>query len=302
MKNYETDEIFLARWMAGELTEEERISFEKTEVFKQFDVINKEVQLLSGPEIDTEKALATVKQQLQQESKKSKVIRLWQSIAAAAIIILGTGFFLTSSKTYTTGIGETQQITLSDGSIIDLNANSSLTHKRFFWEKNKEVTLNGEGYFTITKGDDFKVQTTAGTIHVLGTQFNIKDRTDFELKCYEGKVNFAPKKTTSKSYILTQGMQVNITNSKIKEQQFEEIAPAWKQGISSFNEEPISMVLEELTHYYPITFDATNINTNRLFSGSFKHDNLETALNATLTPMGIAFEKPDSNNIIMLSE
>ena len=33
MKNYDTDESFLGRWIAGELSEEERIAFEQTDAF-----------------------------------------------------------------------------------------------------------------------------------------------------------------------------------------------------------------------------------------------------------------------------
>jgi len=188
MKNYDTDDTFLGRWIAGELSEEERIAFEKTDVFKQFDFINKESQLLQGPNIDTEAALKKVKQQLETKPRKPKVVKLWQYMAVASIVIISAGFFINSSKTYTTAIGETQTITLIDGSVINLNANSSLSQKRYFWSKDKQVTLTGEAYFTITKGDGFRVETSKGTVEVLGTQFNIRDREDFNLKCYEGKV------------------------------------------------------------------------------------------------------------------
>jgi ferric-dicitrate binding protein FerR (iron transport regulator) len=304
MKNYDTDEIFLARWIAGELSEEERIAFEKTEAFRQFDLINKESQLLEGPVIDTEAALKAVKAKLQTQEKKPKVVpmRRWYAIAAAIVVLVGLGAFLNSSKTYTTSIGEQTTITLADGSTVDLNANSTLSHKRFFWDDAKEVHLTGEGYFTVTKGDSFKVHTSQGTIAVLGTQFTIKDRSVFEVKCYEGRIQFESVDATITPKILTKGMAISIENSTVVKDTFEEKTPAWKSGISEFTDQPISVVLEELMNYYSVTFEYDTLDVNRLYTGSFTHDNLETALQATLVPMGINYKKSTIENTIILSE
>jgi ferric-dicitrate binding protein FerR (iron transport regulator) len=300
MKNYDTDDTFLGRWIAGELSEEERIAFEKTDAFKHYSIINKEATLLEGPTIDTEAALHKVKTQIQHKATKpKKVINLWYRVAAAAILIISAGFFLNSSKTYTTAIGETETITLTDGSVVNLNTNSSLTHKRFFWNSNKEVTLSGEGYFTVTKGDGFKVKTSKGTVSVLGTEFNIKDRTHFEVKCYEGKVRL---NTKNKAYTLTKGMQVSIKNKTQQETVFTEQKPSWKSGVSTFKDTPLHSVLEELSLYFPVSFNAKNINTTRLFTGNFNHNNLETALKTTLLPMGISYTKSKKENSYILTE
>lgn len=304
MKNYETDDTFLGRWIAGELSEEERVAFEKSETYKQFDLINRESQLLEGPTIDTHAALQKVKARLGEQEKQPKVVsmRRWYAVAATVILLVGFGIFLRSSKTYTTGIGEKTTITLSDGSTVDLNANSTLSHKRFFWNDNKEVSLTGEGYFTITKGDPFKVHTSQGTIAVLGTQFTIKDRSVYEVKCYEGRIRFTGNNPAFTPKILTKGMAISIENEKILEDTFEEKTPMWKSGISEFIDQPISIILEELKNYYPVTFEYNTIDTTRLFTGSFTHDNLETALEATLIPMGITYKKSALENTIILSE
>lgn len=300
MKNYDTDDTFLGRWIAGELSEEELVHFKKTETYKQYKLINEESQLLSGPEIDVEAALQKVKQNLKPKTSKPKTIRLWQTISIAAILIISLGFFLNSSKTINNGIGNTQTIVLDDGSEVNLNANSSISYKRFFWSKNKIVNLNGEAYFTINKGEDFKVETSRGTIRVLGTEFNIKDRTTFELKCYEGTVEFSHKSKNSPTKILTKGMQINVEKDHIKNITFKEDIPTWRKGLSKFDEAPLLLVLEELTQYFDITFDAKNVNTSRLFSGSFEHKNLDIALKSTLVPMGIKYKL--EQNTIILSE
>ncbi|WP_298901271.1 FecR family protein [uncultured Psychroserpens sp.] len=296
MKNYDNDDTFLGRWIAGELSDEELIAFKKTETYKQFKLINRESQLLDGPDIDVEKALHDVKQKLKQN--KPKTIRLWQTITVAAMLIIALGVFFNSSKTYTNAIGETQTIVLEDGSKVHLNANSSLSLKRFFWSNNKTVNLDGEAYFIVTKNNDFKVKTSKGIVKVLGTKFNIKDRSYFELKCYEGKVKFSQLSDASSSKILTQGMQIIIDDNLVEDVLFKEESPLWRKGVSKFDEQPLHLVLEELTQYFDITFDAHNINKNRLFSGSFNHNDLDLALKATLIPMGINY-KIEKQTIIL---
>ncbi|WP_298893811.1 FecR family protein [uncultured Psychroserpens sp.] len=298
MNNYDTDDTFLGRWIAGELSEEELIAFKSTKTYKQFKLINIESQLLSGPDIDVERALREVKQKLKQNKAKTKTIRLWQTITVAAMLIIALGVFFNSSKTYTNAIGETQTILLEDGSKVYLNANSSLSLKRFFWSSDKTVNLNGEAYFVITKSNDFKVETSKGQVKVLGTKFNIKDRSYFELKCYEGKVEFAQLNDSSFSKILTQGMQIIIDNDRIEDLSFNEESPLWQKGISKFDEQPLHLVLEELTQYFDINFDDQNIDTGRLFSGSFDHKDLNLALKATLVPMGINY-KAEQRTIIL---
>lgn len=300
MKNYDTDDTFLGRWISGELSEEELAEFKKTDSYKQFKHINEESQLLSGPNINVEAALQNVKQKLQTKPSKSKSIPLWQAITIAAMLIISLGVLINSSKTYSNGIGDKQTVVLEDGSKINLNANSSISFKRFFWSNNKTIHLTGEAYFTIKKGDDFKVETSKGIVRVLGTEFNIKDRTKFELKCYKGKVEFSQKNKKSPAKILTKGMQLNIEKDLIKDIAFSEDMPSWRKSFSKFNEQPLHLVLEELTQYFEVTFDTKNINTNRLFSGSFDHKNIDTALKATLAPMGVKYKL--EQNVYILSE
>ncbi|MDC8004569.1 FecR domain-containing protein [Aureisphaera galaxeae] len=302
-EHYETDETFLARWIEGKLSDEERMAFEKTEAFKEFELINKQAQLLSAPSIDAEAAFQKVKSKLQEEKPtKVRSLRRWFAVAASVVLLLGLGYLFTATQTHTTAIGATQTIALQDGIEIHLNSGSSITHKRFFWSLDKEVDLEGEAYFVIEKGNDFAVNTSKGQVTVLGTEFNIKDRGVFQVKCYEGKVSFTAD-DTDVGTILTQGEQLLIEKDKqIEESTFEAQAPSWRNGISNFEEQPLYLVLEELTYLYPITFESSTVDTDRLFTGSFTHNDLETALKTTLIPMGIRYEITSTGNTIILSE
>lgn len=299
-QNYE-DDTFLGRWIEGDLSEEERVAFEKTDIHKQYMIINREAQLLEGPEIDTEAALLKVSQKIKSPEKVFRLKPYWFLAAAVVLLLISFGIF-NSSKTYSTQNGEQLIVNLEDGSSIQLSANTTLSHKRFFWSSNKEVNISGEAYFTITKGDDFKVQTSQGTIAVLGTEFNINDRKNlFEIKCYEGKVQFTVA-NKSDSFILTKGKSVRLINQKIIPENFEETKPNWLTSTSVFKDQPFHKVIAELSLYYDVSFNTDAINTDRIYSGSFTHTDLKTALETTLTPMGITYKISENKKMITLAE
>ncbi|CAL2104304.1 FecR family protein [Tenacibaculum sp. 190130A14a] len=300
MKKYETDKSFLARWAANELSNEELAEFKKTDAFKDFDRINEIAQQFKGPKIDTKAALARTKTKMNKGKVRSLNSKLWYSIAASiAILILGY-FGANSTKQYTTGIGEQLAVVLPDGSKVQLNANSNLQHKRFFWNSNRKLSLVGEAYFQVEKGSDFSVSTSYGNVTVLGTKFNVKSRSNnFELNCYEGTVRF-DQKGTNVQKILNANDQILLVKERIIEQKHQTGEPVWMSGISVFKDRPLQEVLNELSNLYNITFKTNNIDTSQSFSGSFIHNDLEKALKTTLTPMGIVYTFSDNENIVFL--
>ncbi|WP_158657062.1 FecR family protein [Maribacter cobaltidurans] len=298
-----TNEDFLTRWVANELTKEEKDAFETSDVYRQFMVIDQQTGNLTGPEIDTEKALVKLKSRLL-ESKKIVPVRrlLWvASIAASFLILFGTYIFIFGNKTYSTGIGETETILLADGSSVELNANSSLSYKRFQWNDERSVVLTGEGYFKINSGAPFTVETDQGEIQVLGTSFNVRNRNHFKVQCYEGQISFTPNSNNLNPVQLSEGMQLELSENELLKSSLLNNQPDWKSGFSSFTQRPFSEVLEELSIQYPIKFDMGTIDTERLFTGQFTHSNLESALKSTMDPMGISYSISEDKRIITLS-
>lgn len=304
MKEKYANEDFLTRWLAGELSDEELAGFEASDVHRQLMAIDDAAKSLMGPEIDVEKALLAVNSKNQNVQKAPKVKRLWAFSAAAACIALlfasYTYFF--GIKTYSTGIGEKETILLADGSTITLNANSSISYRRFNWEEDRAVDFDGEAFFDVSSGNDFTVTTSKGTVSVLGTQFNIKNRKDFKIQCYEGSIEFTPLDTNHSSMKLQKGMEMSLMNGEIHQRQFSKNTPDWKNGFSSFSEQPLSEVLDELTIQYPIQFKIDAIDINRKFTGNFTHTHLENALKTTLEPMGIQYHVSTDKRIVTLSE
>lgn len=83
-------------------------------------------------------------------------------------------------KLVTTDAGMKTRIRLSDGSMVWLNAGSSLKYPPKFDKQVREVFLSGEGYFDVqgNAGKPFIIHTEKADIRVLGTSFNVRSYKD----------------------------------------------------------------------------------------------------------------------------
>lgn len=111
----------------------------------------------------------------------------WLQIAVITLIVLilsivwkNSSESLSSSCKIIVPIGEKSQVVLPDGTHVWINAGSTFLYAGNFGEKDREVYLEGEAFFDVTKqkgGKPFIVNTKVVRVRVLGTAFN--------LKCYD---------------------------------------------------------------------------------------------------------------------
>ena len=73
-------------------------------------------------------------------------------------------------------LGAKSQVFLIDGTKVWLNAGSRLLYSTDFGQSNREVQLEGEGYFEVAKNTElpFEVKTSKLRIRAIGTAFNVK--------------------------------------------------------------------------------------------------------------------------------
>lgn len=289
------DDTILARWLEGTLTTKENLEFEQSPEYKEYQQIVNGLERFEKPFFDKEALQNNIKKEIN-TPKKGKVVNFksfFYVVSVAASIALIFGIFF-NEITYKTGVGEQLAFTLPNGSNIKLNAQSQLTHNRFFWKNSKKVTLQGEGFFSVKNGLGLAVETSSGTVTVLGTKFNIKTRDNlFELSCFEGKVSFQTAPTKEK-VILTKGNSIKLIDQILEKNTIKNNTPSWINGKSSFNNVPLSDALNELQIQYGITIEKGNIDTSKRFSGSFFHDNLDVAIKTLLIPMSIEYELEDN--------
>jgi len=163
-------------------------------------------------------------------------------------------------NTLSTSNGESYRIRLPDGSLAILNAASSLTYSTNLNKLDvRNVTLNGEAYFEISKDKKhpFVVKTATQEVEVLGTHFNINSYNDEPLvktTLIEGMVKVTPEGKNGKSIILKPGEQAALTLNgtlRVNEVDTEEVL-AWKNGYFLFNDEEIESILKKVARWYDI--------------------------------------------------
>ncbi|MFC2109666.1 FecR family protein [Bacteroidota bacterium] len=300
MEQKYTKDTFLAKWLTNELTEEDRLAFEKTPAFKDYKKIIEKMDLFEAPNFNKEKVFDSIKNEMKPKAVVKKLIPNWVSAVAASVaIIFGLFFFMNSDTEYTTGYGEQLAVILPDGSKVELNSKSILSLDEDAWKAGKrDLFLKGEGYFKVQKGSKFTVNTSLGKVSVLGTQFNVKEaNTYFEVKCFEGKVSVINK---SDSEILTPGKGYRkVTGNSSEKLIFEANAPTWITGESTFSNAPLGIVLAELEKQFNIKFEKSRVDMDRLFTGSFSNKNKELALQTVCTPLGLRFEVTEKNTILL---
>lgn len=115
------------------------------------------------------------------------------------------------------GDSGTSQVTLPDGTLVRLNANSSLTYQQNFGQDNRKVKLSGEGYFEVKKNTEKKFIVNTGYIDVtvLGTKFNLyayEDKDIIEMALVEGHVNVSTSQPPIRLFALNPMKKLLITN------------------------------------------------------------------------------------------
>jgi len=163
-------------------------------------------------------------------SKKKLII-----LSFLALIVLTTGVvYLFSQKRGTklpaeqgissivTKNGNRTKIVLPDGSQVWLNAGSNLDYNNSVFNKNlREVTLNGEAYFDVTRDPDkpFIIHTKKMDIKVLGTVFNVRSYSNekiAEASLIKGSIEVTLKDRKDQKIVLKPNEKISIANEEPK--------------------------------------------------------------------------------------
>jgi hypothetical protein len=169
------------------------------------------------------------------------------------------------------------QVMLPDGSKVWLNNASSLRYPTAFSGKSREVTLNGEAYFEITKdaAKPFIVRVNELAVNVLGTTFNImayNDEPIIKTTLLTGKVSLA---AGGKESFLSPAEQAGISRNgswKILKGVDTDEAIAWQRGYFHFTHEDIGGVLRQLSRWYDVEVEFTIPVPDYTFDGEIGRD------------------------------
>ncbi len=243
-------------------------------------------------------------------TKKQRFIHsiVFRRIAAAFIIfsILGILYLLgnksesnevkIASNEYvkkTNPAGQKSRIFLSDGSVVWLNARSSISYFKHFADSARTVTLEGEAFFDVAKDSlsPFIVRTNGINIEVLGTQFNVnssKYSKEVVVALVEGVVKvFADSNNNdSNAKMILPGEGIIISNQHDRIDNFtfdisDSYNPysSWKDGVMVFNGESYDEFVTKIELWYGIEVHVEGIPSGDWeIRGNFSNESLENII------------------------
>lgn len=161
-----------------------------------------------------------------------------------------------TAETYATGKGERKRVTLADGSLVDMNAETklSVTYAR----AGRKVDLaEGEAIFDVVRDAKrpFTVAAANREVRVLGTQFDVRQRQgDLMVTVARGKVQVRPlgAETTGREFTLTPGQRLEVARSGHEKLQVVDPQEAfsWRAGRLIYRGEPLANVVADLNRQY----------------------------------------------------
>jgi len=295
-------EELIKKWLDNELNSQELEAFKQLEDYEELVRLSNSVKQFKAPAYQSTEELNIALQQISKiKPRSNNWLKPILRIAAILALSFSVYYYTTTLDTgITTLAAQKTTIELPDASLVSLNAESTLVYNKKTWVNQRDISLNGEAYFKVAKGATFSVNTPLGTVSVLGTQFNIKQRQNyFEVICYEGSVL-----VTQNSNIVTlkSGESFLIINGKrIAKEKETALNPSWINNESSFKSTPFAHVIREFERQYNVTITPQNIDLSQLFTGSFSHDDTELALKSITLPLNINYSLINDTNIVLSS-
>jgi ferric-dicitrate binding protein FerR (iron transport regulator) len=182
-------------------------------------------------------------------------------------------------NTLTVPIGNTREITLSDGTQVSLDAGSSITYPVIFG-KDRKVAMTGQAYFNVKHDPAHPFYTTVKglTIADIGTEFNINaydDEPSVKTTLVTGSVKVNETE-------LKPGEQANAkgNNITVKAADLQSVT-AWKNNEFYFRSQSLKSSMRQIARWYNVSVNYNNVDEKlRIFVDVSRAINLSVVLKA----------------------
>lgn len=196
-----------------------------------------------------------------------RVLNWSAGVAAGLLLSLGTGQMLAHRNiemraqefmAVTAPSGQNMSVTLSDGTLVWLNAGSRLEYPTIFSEHGRRVRISGEAMFEVEHDADrpFVVETFACEAEVLGTRFNIvadAHKRDFSASLLEGRLKIRSLEHADENFILSPDQEVHLVNGHLRMEKISDPEDfRWIEGLMNLNGLTFGQVVEKLERYYGV--------------------------------------------------
>jgi len=262
----------------------------------QIDVSEKGINIdASGGAADREHSI--------KRTRSSVFIASRLAIAAVIVFALALGGIYTARNVgyRTLATAEVpEEIILSDGSMVTLNSFSKLSYPKKFNTEQRDVSLDGEGFFDV-KGDPewpFVIATAELDIRVIGTSFNVnayESNEEIEVVVKTGEVAVTRHGEVPKTIILKPGSKAvyHKAEEDLKlSTKIDRNYLSWKTRSFVFEDKSLADVIASLNKVYgsEIIIPSDSLKEARITS-SFNEQSLEAILNVLSATLDIEIEE-----------
>lgn len=239
-------------------------------------------------------------------------------IAAIFILAIGLAYFLSQvldkTEQYSpeyyeiASTGEIQKVELPDGSLVSLNKNGKLFRNSDFGKTNRDIILEGEAFFKVSKNKDlpFKIHTMNSTVEVLGTSFNVKSDTGLiVVSVMTGKVAFYLNEDNENRLELNPDNAGELNTKTRKLELLDSYDPnslVWYTKEFVFKNKPLEEVCDLLADYYQLTLikdeDIQNNEGINITESTESVHELVSAINLSLVNKNVELIATQNNLIV----
>lgn len=220
----------------------------------------------------TEQAWASFARTIQPESHSTSRLHLIYkyvaTIAATVAVTVGVGLFAMKSVNkdkperfyaLSAPLGSTAHFEMADGTMVWLNAGSTLRYSDRFNDGSRRVELDGEAYFEVRHKDDedFTVSTKGYDVVVKGTHFDVSAYPDDEMittSLMQGHVIIENGRDTLD---MKPGYKVSMDkrSGKFNTVVMTDDASAWKSDMADYTSITLAELAHKLSRQYDVQID-----------------------------------------------
>ncbi|MEL7534585.1 MAG: FecR domain-containing protein [Bacteroidota bacterium] len=181
--------------------------------------------------------------------------KTWFWAIAASVLLLGLSLLAANqySESYYVPLAQQDTLYLPDSSQVILRAGSKISFRPLWWPVAREVQFEGEAFFSVKKGSQFRVVSQAGQVQVLGTRFQINTfGAHYDVYCQAGRVGVSQARG-GEAFFLAPGERLFLVDGRLKKESGTDTQSlAWLKHQFYFDRTPIAEVLAEIERSYAI--------------------------------------------------
>ncbi len=275
---------------------------------------------------DVQDALRKVNRKI--DRKQRGWMPILQRIAAAMLIpvLLGSVSYIiylhkqvspleTVWQTVETLPGQRSFLKLPDGTSVWLNSATKLTYPATFSRNSREVKLDGEAFFDVTRMEHRPFNVDIGDIRVkvLGTEFNVnnyKEDEDSHIYLKSGLIELHSNSDNEERMILSLDPGERAVYHKdekkltlLKGQS--DVCLAWLEGKMVFRDDPMTEVVRKLNRYFNAEITIANPEIREYtYTATFQDESLEQILELLKisAPINYKIDKRERNEVNMFTK